>query len=345
MFNDNEIARFTIAQNDALGYFEAPHIKPYSDARQPASNDNHNRARKLDQYYTCPSVAADCMETLGDFVDLSKVQLVEPSAGDGSFLRLMPADSIGIDKEPRYPSIYMADFLKTEIFSNRDLVFVGNPPFGRCSNMAVRFFNHAAKRARLIAMILPQTFRKGSIQRQLNPSFHLIHDETVKKDAFLFCGKTFDVPTTFQIWERRPCLRELAPNETRHADFVFTTRERADFAIQRVGKDAGRIHYDFDRSDSSTHFILGKVQHRMRQLNLRSVAANTAGNPSIGRAEIVALYSELTGRPTKKGKSQHPTQVPNLPNFAESRSSRAECKRHVRLFPARTVNRCIVFGG
>jgi hypothetical protein len=74
--------------------------------------------------------------------------------------------------------------------------------------------------------------------------------------------------------------------------------------MQRVGANAGRIHYNFDLSESSHFFILGKVQHRMRQLDLARVAANTAGNPSISKSEIVRLYSELTGRPPIKARSK-----------------------------------------
>lgn len=161
--------------------------------------------------------------------------------------------------------------------------------------MAVRFFNHAARQSSVIAFILPRTFRKASIENRLDRNFHLLHEETVPDDAFLFRSKPYNVPAIFQIWERRPERRELRHVETRHSDFDFTTPDRADFAIQRVGARAGRVHRDFTASPSSHYFIRGDVEDIMGQLDFPSVARNVAGNPSLSKSEIVSLYRERLG--------------------------------------------------
>ena len=162
--------------------------------------------------------------------------------------------------------------------------------------MAVRFFNHAAWQASVIALILPRTFRKASIENRLDRNFHLIHEETVQCDAFLFRSKPYDVPAVFQIWERRDDLRELRHVAIHHPDFSWTTADRADFGIQRVGARAGRVHRDFTRSPSSHYFIRGNVEPIMKRLNFAKVALNVAGNPSLSKSEIVSLYRQLTGR-------------------------------------------------
>ncbi len=259
-------------------------------AAKAATNDNRASDERLDQYYTRPDVATHCYAIFQQHVDPAAFLLVEPSAGTGSFLKVMPAGSVGYDVEPKFPGIWTADFLTVRIDSDRDVAIVGNPPFGRNAGMAVRFFNHAAAQASVIAFILPRTFRKGSIENRLHRNFHLIREEPVPRDAFLFRGKPFSMPAVFQIWERRPYPRPLRPIDTCHPDFAFVTPDRANFAIQRVGARAGRLHHDFTASPSSHYFIRGHVEPVMARIDFRSVAADVAGNPSLSKAEIVELY-------------------------------------------------------
>ena len=113
-------------------------------------------------------------------------------------------------------------------------------------------------------------------------------------NAFLFRGRQYNVPADFQLWERRPVQRALRAVETSHPDFEFTTPDRADFAIQRVGARAGRVHRDLTASPSSHYFIRGKVAGIMERLDFASVTRNVAGNPSLAKSEIVALYREWT---------------------------------------------------
>lgn len=262
--------------------------------RLAASEDTRDLDRQLDQYYTRQDVADRYYEVLKRYADLSAYFMVEPSAGTGSFYRLLPVGSFGFDVDPKYQGIITADFLTVEITSVRPVAILGNPPFGKKSGTAVRFFNHAARQSALIAFILPRTFRKASIQNRLDRDFHLVHEEDVPADAFLFRGKPYDVPAVFQIWKRKPRLRTLRLVETRHPDFEFCTKDDADFVIQRVGAQAGRIHFNFEASPASHYFIRGPVLHIMLQLPFASVAGNVAGNPSLAKSEMVALYREFT---------------------------------------------------
>lgn len=245
---------------------------------------------RLDQYYTREDVAAHCYSILMEHIDPTCYQMIEPSAGTGSFYKLLPVGSLGYDIEPKYPGIQTADFLTIEIESHRKIATIGNPPFGKNSSMAVRFVNHAAHWSSVIGMILPRTFRKASIENRINRSFHLIREVDVPDHAFVFRSKPYDVPAIFQIWERRRELRALRLAETQHPDFKFTTPERPDFAIQRVGAQAGRVHHDFTMSPSSHYFIQGDVEAIMMQLDFARVAGDVAGNPSLSKSEIISLY-------------------------------------------------------
>jgi len=223
--------------------------------------------------------------------------MVEPSAGEGSISDLLPHSRWAYDLDPKGKRITKADFLTTELRSAREIAVIGNPPFGKNASMAIRFFNHAAKSARVIAFIVPKSFRKASVINRLDPYFHLVHERTVERDAFIFKSEVYDVPCVFQIWERRACLSAPRTVETRHPDFEFTTADRANFAIQRVGVNAGLVHDGLTRSPSAHYFIRGDVKGAMKALEsrFRCAAANVAGCPSLAKSEIVTLYRVCTG--------------------------------------------------
>lgn len=278
------------------GFVEAFYARRWQpvSASDAAFDGDRGSDKRLDQIYTHPNIAADFYRIFQEHFNPMDLLMVEPSAGTGSFLRLLSPGSKAFDLEPKYPGIETADYLAFLTLSSRRVATVGNPPFGRNSSMAIRFFNHAARQSSIIAFILPRTFRKASTQNRLARSFHLLHERNVPANAFLFRGKPYDVPAVFQIWERRSEFRALRPTESKHPDFEFTIPERADFALQRVGTRAGRIHHDFTLSRSSHYFIKGDVEAIMANLDFASVAGNVAGNPSISKSEIVSLYLEAT---------------------------------------------------
>lgn len=278
--------------------------KPLVSALPLALKDNCHPDGRLDQYYTQMPVAAYFYGVFREHFDPALYRMVEPSAGTGSFYKLLPAGSLGYDVEPKYPGIETVDFLTVKIAADRKIAIIGNPPFGKNASMAVRFFNHAAPQSSVIALILPRSFRKASIRNRLNRDFHLVWEEMVPQDAFLFEGKPYNVPAAFQIWERRDVLRTLMPVETKHPDFEFTTPDRANFAIQRVGARAGQVHHDLSASPSSHYFIWGNVEAIMAQLDFVSVVGNVAGNPSLAKSEIVSLYCEFISISVPLGRSK-----------------------------------------
>ena len=163
--------------------------------------------------------------------------MVEPSAGEGAFLKLLTGDRLAFDLEPKCHGIDLANFLEVEIACDQPIAMIGNPPFGRNSSLAKEFFNHSARQAMVIAMILPRTFRKASVQNALNRSFHLFRDVDVPNDAFTFRSKRQSVPAVFQIWTRSEGVRELRQTERTHADFEFTGPEGR-VAARRVERRA-----------------------------------------------------------------------------------------------------------
>ena len=251
----------------------------------------------LDQYYTDTGVASFCLNMVSNHYNISEYQCLEPSAGTGSFFNLLPTGSLGFDLDPRAAGIILSDFFDVvlPIKEYNPILTIGNPPFGKNSSLAVRFFNHAAQFSQVIAFIVPRTFRKPSVQNRLDQAFSLIEEAILPQNSFVFEGQPYDVPCVFQIWERLADDRKLITTVTQHPDFEFTTSQNADFAIQRVGVNAGTIKTNLTVSKQSHYFVKARVagvEDIMRNIDFDRVKHDTAGNPSISKHEVIGLYSE-----------------------------------------------------
>ena len=226
---------------------------------------------------------------------------LEPSAGTGEFLRLLPAPRLGLDVAPQAPEIVQQDFLTwTPAPAQHDIVVVGNPPFGKNAHQAINFFNHAAQFALAVAMIFPRTFKKCSVINRLNPAFHLAQELLLPATAFIFAGQDYSVPCVFQIWRKAATPRPRAVWPRTHPDFEFTTPARADFAIQRVGANAGRVKHDFSAYSPNSHYYIkarrAGVAQRFAALPYDDFRHDTAGNPSLAKGELIWLYTAAARR-------------------------------------------------
>jgi hypothetical protein len=184
---------------------------------------------RLDQFYTNDDVVQECLALVGlDDYDV----IVEPSAGSGAFYVHLPAEKrVGVDLEPACEGVIEQDYFKfvdiaaaCQMFpiEGKTYLVVGNPPFGKNSSLARKFFNASALFADTIAFVLPRTFRKPSTLNQLNEYFHLTKEIMLGNDAFhLPDGKTHDVPCVFQVWERYSRPRRKIPTVTDCKDFKF----------------------------------------------------------------------------------------------------------------------------
>lgn len=263
-------------------------------------------ARALDKFYTKPEVALSCMDFLRATIDPAVLAAhdmwIEPSAGGGVFLEALPQPRIGIDISPGAPGIVRADFLAWRPDSGvARAIVIGNPPFGRNASLAIRFFNHAALFAERIALIVPRTFQKDSIQARLNPAFHLDAQVILPVDSFEFLGESRAVPTFFQIWSKQAWLRAPRKRSTTHPHFEFVDRSRADFAVQRVGVRAGRVKTDLSAIAAASHYFIKSARNpdalrdAFAHLDFEFVKHNTAGNPSISKAEMISIYKRSVG--------------------------------------------------
>ena len=92
------------------------------------------REEGLDKFYTIPKYSKNCIDKMFELYDINTWDLiVEPSAGDGSFLNQIPTkNKIGIDISPGETNIIKQDFFDyTPPLDKTNILVIGNPPFGR----------------------------------------------------------------------------------------------------------------------------------------------------------------------------------------------------------------------
>lgn len=279
-----------------------------------------NKSKDLDKFYTNPSIAKTFVDTIQRHFPLENFDLiVEPSAGNGSFLSILPENSIGLDIEPESPEIIRQDFFKYEspyhpLFNNIKIACIGNPPFGSgyMNPLAKAFFNHAASFSQLIAFIVPAKWQTSwKVHYQLDESFGLYFSELLPKNSFLLDGEPYDVPCCMQIWSKTnpnklKNLRITKRPPTEHEDFdMFLTcdnvprleevreqiknNEYWDFALKYWGNirvcDMGDVP-----PDTTTHYLFKSYKQYVREIfekiNWDSYVTNM-GAPNVGGKSLV----------------------------------------------------------
>jgi uncharacterized C2H2 Zn-finger protein len=274
---------------------------------------NSVREEGLDKFYTIPSCAKKCIDKVSEMYNMVDWDLiVEPSAGNGSFLNQIPSQNkIGIDIAPEDATIIKQDFFEYLPPPNKtNILVIGNPPFGRVSSLAIQFFNHAAKWANVIAFIIPRTFRKISVQNKLDDQFHLVYDEELPNKPCCFSPPMM-VKCCFQVWEKKITKRSFIDLPTKHSDWEFlsfgpkdengqpTPPKGADFAMRAYGGKIGEIKTNelTELRPKSWHWIKSNINKkelitRFSQLDY-SNSLNTARQNSMGRGELVSLYTDF----------------------------------------------------
>jgi hypothetical protein len=172
-----------------------------------------------DQFFTPDNIASMCwmhaLSELRKFVNILDYTFIEPSAGDGSFMKILPEGTIGLDIEPRADGIQKNDYLlwEPEDRTKKYIVF-GNPPFGLRGHLALKFINHSYDFADYVCFILPQLFNsngKGSPRKRVK--YNLIHNENIQSLSFRSPeerGQEIKVNCVFQIWSKNTSKPEYA---------------------------------------------------------------------------------------------------------------------------------------
>ena len=250
----------------------------------------------IDKFYTKNTIVDKCIKIFKNNILVEGNDIIiEPSAGNGSFLKKLEDEKyniIGYDIEPEYNNIIKQDFLKLK-FKNKNNHFIGNPPFGRQSSLARKFIKLCCKNGKSISFILPKSFKKDSMKKSFDLNFHLIKEIDLEKNSFRINNKDIHVPCIFQIWVKKDYKREK-PKKVKPINFKYVKRnENPDLSIRRVGVYAGEINIINDeiikKSIQSHYFIklltINKNEFIKKYKN-DFEHNNTVGPKSISKNEI-----------------------------------------------------------
>lgn len=166
--------------------------------------------KEKDQFFTPKDTAKYCyskfIEILNEYNECENNYIfIEPSAGNGSFLKILPMDRrIGLDIEPRCDEIIKQDYLDWYPNENKKYVVIGNPPFGLRGQLALKFINHSSKFSDYVCFILPQLFEsdgKGAPRKRVI-GLNLVYSEKLNTVFESPDQKNIKVQCIFQIWSK-----------------------------------------------------------------------------------------------------------------------------------------------
>ena len=151
---------------------------------------------------TCYDIFLNKMIELGE--NIEDYRFIEPAAGAGAFLEVLPEDTIALDIEPRSPSVIEKDYLNWQPPTDEKYIVFGNPPFGLRGHLALKFIDHSYEFADYVCFILPQLFEsdgKGSPRKRIK-NYNLVHSEGLNCYFHDPDGREMKINVVFQIWSK-----------------------------------------------------------------------------------------------------------------------------------------------
>jgi len=278
-------------------------------------------AKELDKYYTKPAIAANCLKLLRLIIDSNNIKnftYLEPSAGNGSFSKILPFGSIALDIAPENESIIKMDFFSHDVdlmVKDRSIITIGNPPFGKKAKLAVDFLNRALGFSELVAFVVPIQFKKWSVQSKISKDARLIFEEELIEKSFLIDGKDYDLRCCFQVWTKSvnvdcPNIRIAKKPSTSHDDFKLYQYNRTveaekffdydwDFAVPRQGfYDFSKKVYNKQDCDKKLQWIFFKatspvVLKNLKMIDFERLSRKNSGIPGFGKADVIEEYNRM----------------------------------------------------
>lgn len=194
-----------------------------------------------EEYFTDPEISKMFILDIDDMFDLTKYDIIlEPSAGSGNILEHLPKENrIGLDIDPKIDEVIKTDFFDWEppgwepLFGETPrIITIGNPPFGRNSDLALKFFHHASQWSDTICFIIPVTWDKYHIQKKIPNDFGLYYSKRLDPLGFIYPnGERIKNPIrcVAQIWSREhkgDNLRLHRQRQNWHEDFEIVKDKR-----------------------------------------------------------------------------------------------------------------------
>lgn len=253
-----------------------------------------------DQFFTRPEAAnqfASWVKSHPFYKSVTKV--IEPAAGNMDLAKNFPNVEM-YDLDPQHPEVSAQDFFTSQHKYQPGFLTVMNPPFGKASDLAIKFFNKAATYSDYIAMIVPRTFRRSGIQDRLSGSFELVDEYILPKGSFYLPSegpdRKYDVPAVAQIWQRTDKPREKAVQQPIPKGIQFIRDpKQANVAFRRKGRRAGEIITQNLETTNPNSFFYLKVDQptlgKLQTIDWSEYGHDVMGARSISQSDIAKALS------------------------------------------------------
>jgi hypothetical protein len=257
---------------------------------------------EADQFFTRPEVADNFASWIkGHEFMSSATRIIEPATGSKDLANHF--DNIEMyDLFPQSPDITAQDFLTSDMGYKEGTVVVMNPPYGKSSDLAIKFFNKAASISDHIAMIVPRTFRRTSVQKQLDMTWHLVDEYVLPNNSFYLPAedkmRPYNVPAVAQIWERREEVRHMPDERTTTPHFQFlkpSDVSQATFAIRKKGRRAGQVvKPDQVPNPNSFFYINGddKALSAFLRVDWKELGNDVMGARNLSQTDIIQAVEQ-----------------------------------------------------
>ena len=157
-----------------------------------------------DKYYTPKDLAKRLIDLTFEKIGKENItEIIEPSAGNGSFSSQMECKAFDI--EPEAEGIKKQDYLQAFLGYKKGRLIIGNPPFGDSNWLIIKFWERSIEIADYIAFILPISFLNNNIRLY---QFDLIHSEDLGEQEY----SGVNLHCCFNIYKRPKSWLNKKPN-------------------------------------------------------------------------------------------------------------------------------------
>ena len=249
----------------------------------------------LDKYYTKNTTVSICLEEL----ELNEYDfIIEPSAGAGAFYNCLPNPKIGLDIEPDYSDLIKENWLKYKIPSYyRNVLIVGNPPYGRNHYLSTKFIKHSLSfsNVKTIAFILADVYQKYTRQRII-PKIEWRIKNIIKlpKNSFIFEGNEKHIPCSFFIFDKSDG-KDLRCDPNKYKDKVdFTFGTKNDFDLFLFGAAPKKIITN-PALNNRGHYLKSKIPvnqllEKLNKIKWTGYSCANGGVYWLTQTEIIEQY-------------------------------------------------------
>jgi len=244
--------------------------------------------------YTLDETVKFCLSQLDGDLNFYDA-IAEPNDGSGNFL-----NHINHDNEVSFNYLLPTTnaFQVGRLEESRRVLVLGNPPFGTHSQLSRRLLKHVSSlgNVQTIAMILPDTYNKHTLQRQVDPIFRLKSVTKLPANSFMRHGEYYDAPCSFFVFDKSagPCLRFRAEEHKDTPHFSFGSEQDHDFFV--IGAAPHNIKPKSGRHNRG-HYIkvkpcvdIEQVKQNFKRFDWHGFSAVTGGVFWLNQAELAQQY-------------------------------------------------------